>query len=66
MEITFSLFFILFWVLLWLTPIILVAKSKKTSGNEKIAWILILIFVSWFAWILYLLLAPLKSAKPNN
>ncbi len=53
--------------LIWLTPIIFVAKSDRTSGNEKLAWILLIIFVSWLAWIFYLLLAPLKpaSSDPN-
>jgi len=35
-------------------------SSRKTSGNEKLAWILAVLFISWFAWIFYLLLAPLK------
>ncbi|WP_293749255.1 PLDc N-terminal domain-containing protein [uncultured Paraglaciecola sp.] len=49
--------------MIWITPIILVAKSNRTRGGEKAAWILLIIFVSWLAWIFYLLLAPLK---PNS
>ncbi len=45
----------------WLLPIIMIASSRKTTGNEKIAWLLAVIFVSWFAWIFYLLLAPVKK-----
>ena len=45
---------------LWLLPILSIASSNRTSGNEKIAWILAIIFISWFAWIFYMLLAPLK------
>lgn len=44
----------------WILPIILIAASNRTSGNEKLAWILAVIFISWFAWIFYLLLAPIK------
>lgn len=47
--------------IVWLIPIWLVYSSKRTSGNEKLAWILAIIFISWFAWIFYLLLAPLKK-----
>ncbi|MFT5023363.1 MAG: hypothetical protein ACI9O3_000960 [Colwellia sp.] len=47
--------------LIWLLPIILVAKSNRTQGDEKLAWVLLIIFVSWLAWIFYLLLAPLKK-----
>jgi len=54
-----TMFFII--IFLWLIPIILVALSKKVSGGEKAAWILAIIFVSWLAWIFYLLLAPLKN-----
>ena len=47
--------------LIWLLPIILVARSDRTQGDEKLAWVLLIIFVSWLAWIFYLLLAPLKK-----
>ncbi|MBZ4044567.1 PLDc N-terminal domain-containing protein [Flavobacterium hibisci] len=35
--------------------------SRKTTGGEKLAWILAVLFISWFAWIFYLLLAPIKK-----
>ncbi len=56
----FSSLFVLIFFLMWLIPIILVAISNRTQGGEKIAWVLLIIFVSWIAWIFYLLLAPLK------
>jgi hypothetical protein len=49
--------------LIWLTPIILVAQSNRVSGKEKIAWVLAIIFISWVAWVFYLLLAPLKNSN---
>lgn len=52
-----GLVFFFFWVI----PIIAIGISNRTSGAEKFAWILAVIFVSWFAWVFYLLLAPLKS-----
>lgn len=45
---------------IWLLPILLIAASDRTTGAEKLAWVLAVIFVSWFAWVFYLLLAPLK------
>ena len=55
----------LFWgiiaLIIWLLPVIIILSSKKTSGTEKLAWILAVIFISWFAWIFYLLLAPVKK-----
>lgn len=47
----------------WLIPIVNIVVSKKTSGGEKTAWLLAVVFVSWFAWIFYLLLAPLKPRR---
>ena len=46
---------------IWLLPILIIATSEKTTGGEKLAWILAIIFLSWFAWIFYFLLAPIKQ-----
>ncbi|MEX0941145.1 MAG: hypothetical protein WD002_01205 [Pseudomonadales bacterium] len=56
----FALFVFLVCALIWFLPILLIAGSDKTTGGEKVAWILAMIFVSWFAWVFYWLLAPLK------
>jgi Na+/melibiose symporter-like transporter len=50
---------------IWLLPIVLIAGSDRTTGGEKLAWILAVIFVTWFAWVFYLLLAPLKSPESD-
>lgn len=55
-----SVFSLLIFAVLWVIPIIVIAKSDKTQGGKKAAWILAVIFISWFAWIFYMLLAPLK------
>lgn len=65
MEGLFTMSFLLLVVLIWALPIVLISKSNRTFGGEKIAWVLAVIFVSWLAWIFYLLLAPLKS-NPNQ
>ncbi len=59
---------VLFIILaIWLAPFIIVLTSEKTSGGEKAAWLLMLIFVSWFTWIFYMLLAPLQQREtPGN
>jgi hypothetical protein len=49
---------------LWLLPILIIANSDKTTGGEKLCWILAIVFLSWFAWILYFFLAPIKQ-KPR-
>jgi hypothetical protein len=45
---------------IWCLPIIFIAASEVTSGGEKLLWILAIVFLSWFAWILYFFLAPIK------
>jgi len=49
--------------IVWWLPVILIARSDKTLGAEKLIWILLVIFFSWFSWILYLLLAPLQKRQ---
>ena len=58
-----GLLFVLGAVLIWLLPILIILNSEKTCGGEKFAWILAIIFLSWFAWIFYFLLAPLKPRR---
>ena len=45
----------------WILPLLVIMNSRKTTKSEKIAWLIAVIFISWFAWILYLLLAPIKK-----
>ena len=57
-----GLLFIAFIILIvWLIPIMTIVFSRKTTFSEKLAWILAVLFISWFAWIFYLLLAPVKK-----
>ena len=56
-----SLIVLVVMAFLWLLPILIIISSSKTTGNEKIAWVLAVIFISWFAWIFYFLLAPIKK-----
>jgi len=46
-----------------LLPIVLNLRSNKTNGAEKLFWLLAVLFVSWFAWIFYALLAPLGEKR---
>ena len=34
--------------LIWWLPVILIAGSNRTSGLEKLIWILLIFFFSWF------------------
>ena len=54
---------LLFSLFIWFLPIVLIMSSDKTDGAEKMFWILAVVFVSWFAWILYALFAPLGGEK---
>ena len=56
-----ELIILLFYAFIWLLPLLMIANSSKTSGSEKLAWILAMLFISWGAWIFYILLAPIKK-----
>jgi len=49
---------------IWLLPVLLIIRSKKTNGAEKLVWILLIFFFSWFSWLLYMLVAPV--GKPAD
>jgi uncharacterized protein with PQ loop repeat len=51
-------FGILLLAIIWWLPVILILRSKKTTGIEKLVWVLLIFFFSWFSWLLYLLVAP--------
>ena len=63
MELLTALLFLGIIIFVWFLPILSILSSSKTSGNEKLAWILAVLFISWFAWIFYLLLAPLRKKE---
>ncbi len=48
---------------IWLLPFLIIIFSRKTTGGEKLAWLLAVVFISWFAWIFYMLLAPIKKRR---
>lgn len=47
-------------IAIWLLPMWIIGTSDKTTGFEKIAWLLAMVCLSWFAWIFYFFLAPIK------
>lgn len=51
---------------IWMLPFLIIISSSNTTGSEKLAWILAVIFISWFAWIFYALLAPIKKKINTN
>jgi hypothetical protein len=56
-----GLFGLLLVAVIWWLPVILILRSDRTSGVEKLVWVLLIFFFSWFVWILYLLVAPVEE-----
>ena len=52
--------------LIWLLPVILILRSDKTNGAEKLVWVLLIFFFSWFSWLLYLLIAPVGESADRR
>lgn len=59
----FALLGLMIWAFVWFLPILFILASSRTDGKEKVAWILAVVFITWFAWVFYLLLAPLKQTR---
>ena len=55
-----SIVFSIFCLAVWFLPFWIIATSDKTTGFEKIAWLLAMFCLSWFAWVFYFFLAPIK------
>lgn len=53
-----GLFGLLAAAVIWWLPVVLILRSKRTGGIEKLIWVLLIFFFSWFSWLLYLLVAP--------
>ena len=51
------------FVIVWFLPFLFILASDETTGGEKLAWVLAMIFLSWFAWIFYALLAPISRPR---
>jgi len=51
---------------IWVLPIWIIATSDKTTGFEKCAWILAMFCLSWFAWVFYFFLAPIKPRRQRR
>ena len=53
---------LLTWLLLgavfWAIPLGLIISDPIVSVRERILWVFATIFVSWFAWLLFLWIAP--------
>jgi hypothetical protein len=54
---------LILFAIIWWMPIILIARSDKTTGGEKLVWILLVLFFSWFSWIIYWLVAPVHRPE---
>lgn len=63
MEAILGLLVLIICAIVWLIPLVAILLSSRSSGGEKLAWLLAVIFISWFAWIFYLLLAPITGNK---
>ena len=53
-------------IFIWILPFLIIISSRKTTGGEKVAWLLAVIFISWFAWIFYMLLAPIVKKNKGH
>ncbi len=63
LSVAFSVFGALIIFFIWIAPFWIIATSEVTTGFEKIAWLIAMVCLSWFAWVFYFFLAPLKPRR---
>ena len=61
-----SIVFSIFCLAVWFLPFWIIATSDETTGFEKIAWLLAMFCLSWFAWVFYFFLAPIKPRRRHS
>ena len=49
---------VVFVVVIWGIPLTFILSDPSISTKEKAIWIFAVLFVSWFAWLLYFFVAP--------
>jgi len=47
-------------------PIILVAKSERSTGAEKLAWVLLTLLLSWIGYIIFHVTTSRRAAAQQN
>ena len=45
----------LVWLLIWIVPMLLVALSRRGSGQERALWAVVCVFASWLGFAGFLL-----------
>lgn len=60
LSVAFSVFGALVIFIVWIASFWIIATSDQTTGFEKTAWLIAMVCLSWFAWVFYFFLAPLK------
>lgn len=63
MEVVLGMGVIVAMALVWLLPLFFLIVSKRTSGFRKFLWVLVFLFISWFAWLAYILLVPKSDPR---
>ena len=53
-------------IIAWFVPFMIITTSRQTGRPEKVLWVCALLFLSWFCWVIYLLVAPLKPIQDED
>ncbi len=53
-------------IIFYLAPIALILNDKHSRGQEKNIWLIVSLFLSWFAYLLYISTVKKHKASPNK
>lgn len=66
MELVLGWIFRMLFLALWLLPVVLVAREPNIRPPEKLIWMALTIFMSWLAWLVCMLFAPVLGRNDRN
>jgi len=49
------------WLLVWLLPAIIVMCSSRVHGGEKFGWIVVTVFLTWWAFLAFMIVTTLRN-----
>ena len=59
------IFWSLFWLVLWLVALVDVLRNNFNGQNEKLIWVLVIVFIPFLGPILYFIIGRKHRIKLN-
>jgi hypothetical protein len=51
------------WLFMWLLPAVVVLCSPRVHGGEKFGWVLVTVFLTWWAFLAFMIVTALRNSN---